>query len=71
MSPQVGSVHGGTVVTITGTGFKVEELEWIEVDIDGIPCRVCEQQYSGGVVTRVARVLISTTSKQLFLNNSE
>ena len=39
MFPQEGSIHGGTLVTITGTGFSVEDRE-VEVDIDGITCRV-------------------------------
>ena len=37
--PQEGSVHGGTLVTISGTGFSADDGE-IEVDIDGIPCQV-------------------------------
>ena len=37
--PQEGSVHGGTLVTISGAGFRAEDGE-IEVDIDGIPCQV-------------------------------
>jgi hypothetical protein len=40
ITPQVGSVKGGTMVTITGTGFKVSEIDEVAVDIDGIPCRV-------------------------------
>ena len=51
VTPQVGSVRGGTVVTITGTGFKVDEFEGIAVDIDGIPCRVCELKLYSGVGT--------------------
>ena len=39
VSPQVGSVDGGTVVTITGTGFDVDPT-LVEVDVDGIPCEV-------------------------------
>ena len=39
MSPQEGSVLGGTLVTITGTGFSAEDGE-VEVDIDGIACQV-------------------------------
>ena len=39
VSPQVGGVLGGTLVTITGTGFSAESGE-VEVDIDGIPCQV-------------------------------
>lgn len=42
ITPQVGSVHGGTVITITGTGFQAEGLDEIAVDINGIPCRVCK-----------------------------
>jgi hypothetical protein len=41
ISPQVGSVYGGAVITITGAGFQAEELEEIAVDINGIMCRVC------------------------------
>lgn len=37
--PQEGSIHGGTLVTITGTGFGADDGE-IEVDIDGIACQV-------------------------------
>lgn len=37
--PQEGSIHGGTLVTITGTGFSAEDGE-VEVDIDGIACKV-------------------------------
>ncbi len=40
VSPQMGSVRGGTLVTLTGTGFEVDALSEISVDIDGIPCRV-------------------------------
>ncbi len=39
VSPQMGSVKGGAVVTVTGTGFLVDALDDIAVDIDGIPCR--------------------------------
>lgn len=37
--PQEGSIHGGTLVTVTGTGFSADDGE-IEVDIDGIVCQV-------------------------------
>lgn len=40
ITPQVGSVKGGTVITITGTGFRVDAEEDIAVDINGISCRV-------------------------------
>lgn len=40
ITPQAGSVNGGAVVTITGTGFHADELQEIEVDINGIPCKV-------------------------------
>ena len=38
--PQVGSIKGGTLVTIIGTGFQVDITDDIAVDIGGIPCRV-------------------------------
>ncbi len=36
----MGSVEGGCLVTVTGTGFAVSSLGDLTVDIDGIPCRV-------------------------------
>ena len=40
ISPHMGSVEGGCLVTVTGTGFAADSLEDIAVDIDGIPCQV-------------------------------
>lgn len=36
----MGSVRGGTLITVTGTGFEVDGLDDVALDIDGIPCRV-------------------------------
>ena len=36
----MGSVLGGALVTVTGTGFAVDQLGDVSVDINGIPCQV-------------------------------
>lgn len=40
ITPSMGSVRGGTLITVTGTGFEVDGTNDIALDIDGIPCRV-------------------------------
>ena len=42
VKPQVGSIKGGTLLTITGSGFGFKENE---VDVDGIPCQVCIYEF--------------------------
>ena len=39
MSPHEGSTEGGTLVTVSGSGFGTNVSD-IEVDVDGIPCHV-------------------------------
>ena len=43
--PAVGSAEGGTVVQIEGSGFG-SKIEDVEVDVDGIPCKVLAVSYS-------------------------
>lgn len=40
ITPSMGSVRGGTLITVTGTGFEVDGPDDVALDIDGIPCRV-------------------------------
>ena len=39
VSPHEGSTEGGTLVTVSGSGFGTNVSD-IEVDVDGIPCHV-------------------------------
>lgn len=39
MTPQKGSVRGGTKITISGTGFGIDTSK-VSVDVDGISCTV-------------------------------
>jgi len=36
----MGSVLGGALVTVTGTGFAADQPGHVSVDINGIPCQV-------------------------------
>ena len=39
VSPREGSTQGGTLITVSGSGFGTSVSD-IEVDVDGIPCQV-------------------------------
>ena len=39
VSPSKGSTEGGTLITVTGTGFGLDPAD-VEVDIDGTQCTV-------------------------------
>lgn len=39
MSPHAGSTEGGTLITVTGSGFGTNVSD-IEIDVNGIPCQV-------------------------------
>ena len=42
VGPHTGSRLGGTLLTVTGSGFGINQ-EDIEVDVDGTPCQILSQ----------------------------
>jgi hypothetical protein len=68
VSPQVGSVGGGTVVTITGTGFSTIPEE-LEIFVGGLPCVVISSSLNT-IQCKTSPKLLPTTVIELFESNA-
>ena len=45
VQPSASNPHGGELITITGVGFNSTKSSGMEVDIDGIPCKVISSSF--------------------------